>query len=61
LFANGQIAVKLIDDRNGRLRASKVFSASAPANSKPSSAIAALDSVFDQIAVDLARWIVQTL
>lgn len=53
---------KIINDRNGTVRASKLFSAEVPTSSiEGQAAVSALDAAFQEVAQDLTRWIAQVL
>jgi cholesterol transport system auxiliary component len=61
LEAYGEMSVKLVNDRNGRVTSSRVFEASRAAVSTGSEAIEALDDVFDRLALDMTAWIVSRI
>lgn len=55
--AEVEISVRLLNDRNGEVRATKVFTASAPLSGSGNGAyVAALDHAFGQAAEDIVRW-----
>jgi cholesterol transport system auxiliary component len=55
--ADVDLFVRILNDRNGEVRASKSFTASAPvAGSGNAAYVAALDSAFGQAAKDIVRW-----
>ena len=55
--AEVEIYVRLLNDRNGEVRAAKVFTASAPLSGSGNGAyIAALDHAFGQAAEDIVKW-----
>lgn len=57
-----EIAVKLLDDRNGRVRATEVFRAEvASASDKVDDAVASLDAALDAVLVDIVRWVVKRI
>jgi cholesterol transport system auxiliary component len=52
-----EIFIKLLNDRNGAVRASRTFAASSPVSGTGNNAyIAALDRAFGQAAVEIVRW-----
>ncbi|TGS35847.1 ABC transporter, partial [bacterium M00.F.Ca.ET.180.01.1.1] len=54
--------VRILNDRNGEVRASKNFTASAPVSGSGNAAyVAALDSAFGQAAKDIVRWTDSTI
>ncbi|MEO0496522.1 MAG: ABC-type transport auxiliary lipoprotein family protein [Pseudomonadota bacterium] len=55
--ARAEISAKLVNDRNGVVRASRVFLSEVPAVSEGRAAASALDQAFDAVAIDLADWI----
>lgn len=60
--AKAILAVKIINDRNGRVRASRTFTATLPANlSSPASGVIALDKALDQILLDIVGWVVKVI
>jgi cholesterol transport system auxiliary component len=55
--ANVEIFVKLLNDRNGTVRASRNFEATAPLSANGNEAyIAALDQAFGQVAAEILEW-----
>lgn len=55
--AQVELFVRLLNDRNGEVRASRTFTASAPVSGGGNQAyVAALDSAFGQAAQDIVRW-----
>lgn len=55
--AQVELFVRLLNDRNGEVRASRTFTASAPVSGGGNQAyVAALDSAFGQTARDIVRW-----
>ncbi|OHV88517.1 ABC-type transport auxiliary lipoprotein family protein [Mesorhizobium sp. ORS 3428] len=55
--AEVDLFVRILNDRNGEVRASKSFTASAPVSGSGSAAyVGALDSAFGQAAKDIVRW-----
>lgn len=59
--ARAEISAKLVNDRNGVVRADRVFVAEVPAVSEGRGAAQALDRAFDEVAVDITDWIVGTI
>ncbi|GGD91309.1 ABC transporter [Aureimonas endophytica] len=52
-----EIAVKLLNDRNGTVRASRTFSERSPVTGSGNPAfVAALDRAFDKVAGDIVTW-----
>lgn len=52
-----EIAVKLLNDKNGTVRASRVFRSSAPVSGAGNASyIAALDRAFDEATSDIVKW-----
>jgi cholesterol transport system auxiliary component len=51
-----EIGAKLLNDRNGVVRASKTFTASVRAGSGANAFVEALDQAFSGVAADLAAW-----
>jgi cholesterol transport system auxiliary component len=51
-----EIAAKLLNDRNGVVRGSKVFSASVNAGTGPDALVSALDQAFSEVAKELVIW-----
>ncbi len=57
-----EISVKLLNDRNGSVKAQKVFRAEAPAKGSGSSAyVAALDQAFGRVTGEIVAWTLQQL
>jgi cholesterol transport system auxiliary component len=55
--ADVELFVRLLNDRNGVVRAEKVFTASAPVSGDGNSAyVSALDAAFGQAAVEIVDW-----
>lgn len=55
--AEVDLFVRILNDRNGEVRAAKSFSASAPVSGSGNAAyVGALDSAFGQAAKDIVRW-----
>ena len=55
--ANVELFVRLLNDRNGTVRAEKTFSATAPVSGSGNAAyVAALDAAFGQAAVEIVDW-----
>lgn len=60
--AHVELAVKVLDDRNGVVRASKVFTASAPVSGAGNHRFAdALDRAFAEIASELVPWALRAM
>lgn len=60
-FAHIEIAVKLMDDKNGIMRKMRVFSAQRPVEGTSNSDYAlALDNAFSVVLQDITRWAVQS-
>jgi cholesterol transport system auxiliary component len=56
--ANVEIFVKLLNDRNGTVRASRNFEASAPLPANGNEAyVAALDQAFGMVAAEILEWV----
>jgi cholesterol transport system auxiliary component len=51
-----EIAAKLLNDGNGVVRGSKVFTASVKAGSGPDALVSALDQAFAKVASELVTW-----
>lgn len=52
-----EIAVKIMDDRNGNIKASKVFTAQSPVSGGSNNQYAeALDNAFKKITADIVNW-----
>lgn len=61
-LAKAILAVKIINDRNGRVRASRTFEATVPANlSSAETGVFALDKAADQILLDIVSWVVKVI
>ncbi|KQU69975.1 ABC transporter [Aminobacter sp. DSM 101952] len=55
--AEVELFVRLLNDRNGQVRASRVFNATAPVSGTGNDAyVAALDAAFGQAASDIVQW-----
>ncbi|MBN9551386.1 MAG: membrane integrity-associated transporter subunit PqiC [Alphaproteobacteria bacterium] len=55
--ADVDLFVRILNDRNGEVRASRNFTASAPVSGSGNAAyVGALDSAFGQAAADIVRW-----
>jgi len=55
--ADVEIYVRLVDDRNGEVRASKVFRASAPVAGEGNAGyVHALDAAFGQVGAEIVNW-----
>jgi cholesterol transport system auxiliary component len=55
--ANVEIYVRLLDDRNGVVRASRVFRASAPVTGEGNAGyVRALDAAFGQVGAEIVSW-----
>ena len=68
LVAEGQdtavvsLSVKIINDRNGRVRASRLFRATAPASlASPAKAVSALDQASDVVLSEILAWVVKVI
>ncbi|MFC0478471.1 ABC-type transport auxiliary lipoprotein family protein [Gellertiella hungarica] len=59
--ARVEISVKLLNDRNGTIRAQKSFSAEAPAGSGNPSFVKALDRAFASVTDDIVAWVLTSL
>jgi cholesterol transport system auxiliary component len=60
--ANVEISVKLLNDRNGAVRAQQVFSASAPVQGTENrDYVAALDSAFTQVSAEIVEWTLKAI
>ena len=61
-YADVELSVKLVDDRNGVVRAQRVFSARQPlSGSTNEDYVRALDGAFDQIVGELVPWSMRSL
>lgn len=57
-----ELSVKIINDRTGRVRASRIFEATAPASTfSPSDGVKALDQASDQALREILAWVVDVL
>ncbi len=57
-----ELAIKLMNDKNGEVRATRVFRASVPVMGASNAAyVKALDAAFDQAASDIVRWTISSL
>ena len=60
--AHIEISVKILNDRNGTVKAQRVFSADAPARSTSNANfIAALDAAFAQASADIVGWTLKAI
>lgn len=60
--AHVEISVKILNDRNGEVRAQRVFSAVTPVNGAGNPAfIAALDAAFAKVTADMVGWTLQSI
>lgn len=59
--ARVEISVKLLNDRNGTIRAQKSFSAEVPAGSGNPAFIKALDRAFGSVTDDIVAWVLASL
>lgn len=60
--ANVEISVKLLNDRNGTVRAQRVFSATSPVEGAGNrDYIAALDRAFAQVSADIVAWTLKAI
>jgi cholesterol transport system auxiliary component len=56
------LSVKIINDRNGRVRASKQFSATVPAQTTSAEkGVAALDQALDLVLLEIVGWVVRVI
>ena len=56
------LSVKIINDRNGRVRASKQFEASTPANlGNSKKGVEAIDRAMDKVLRDILDWVLHTI
>lgn len=56
------LSVKIINDRNGRVRASRQFSATAPANlSSSAKGVAGIDAASQAVLKDVLSWVVRVI
>ena len=59
---HSEISVKILNDRNGTVKAQRVFSADAPARSTSNASfIAALDAAFAQTSADIVGWTLKAI
>ena len=57
-----EISVKALNDRNGTVRATRIFDATAPVSGNSNSAyVAALDKAFDKISNDIVGWTIKLI
>ena len=57
-----EISIKLLTDRTGQVRETRIFTATAPATGGPGAGyVAALDAAFDQLARDVVRWVTRAV
>ena len=60
--ANVEISVKLLNDRNGTVRATRVFSATSPVQGSGNrDYIAALDRAFAQVSTEIVAWTLKAI
>jgi cholesterol transport system auxiliary component len=59
--ARVEISVKLLNDRNGTVRAQKTFSAQTPAGSGNPSFIKALDVAFGAVTEEIVAWVLREM
>lgn len=60
--AHVEISVKVLNDRNGTVRAQKVFSADAPVSGTGNPAfVAALDAAFARVTQDIVGWTLKSM
>lgn len=60
--ANVEISVKLLNDRNGTVRAQQVFRASAPVSGSDNrDYIAALDRAFSEVSAEIVGWTLKAI
>jgi cholesterol transport system auxiliary component len=60
--AHIEISAKILNDRNGEVRAQRVFSATAPVNGAGNPAfIAALDAAFAEVTRDMVAWTLKSI
>lgn len=58
--ANISLSIKLLSDRSGLVRETRIFNASSrSAGDKPADYVAAFDASFDKIARDIVAWVVR--
>ncbi|MFD1197159.1 ABC-type transport auxiliary lipoprotein family protein [Brucella gallinifaecis] len=57
-----EIAVRLMNDKNGEVRSTRVFRASTPVSGTSNNEyVRALDKAFDQVASEIVRWTISSL
>jgi len=57
-----EMMVKILNDKNGHVLATQTFHAEVPSSSdKVDAAVAAMDSAFQEVLVDIVRWVVTRL
>ena len=54
-----EVSVKLLADRTGQVRETRIFTAEAPADAPPAGYAEALDAAFDAMASDIVRWVLR--
>ena len=54
-----EVSVKLLADRTGQVRETRIFTAEAPAGPPPEGYVAAIDAAFDAMATDIVRWVLR--
>ena len=59
--ARVELSVKLLNDRNGAIRAQRTFHADTPAGSGNASFVKALDRSFAKVSGDIVGWVLATL
>lgn len=59
--ARVELSVKLLNDRNGAIRAQRTFHADTPAGSGNSAFVKALDRSFAKVSGDIVAWVLTTL
>lgn len=53
-----EISIKLLSDKSGKVLETEIFTASAPVSGEANDAyIRALDAAFDELAIDIIRWV----
>lgn len=55
------LSVKILNDRNGAIRAQRTFEASVPAGTGNASFVKALDRAFATVSGDIVGWVLKTL
>lgn len=53
-----ETSIKLLTDRSGQVRESRIFTATAPAGAPPEGYVQAIDAAFDEMARDIVRWVI---